>query len=63
MTKYKVDWSEIKKDEAPTLIDATARYLSATNYPAIGDVISILGIKEESDEPCTTENVHTAETI
>lgn len=54
MTKYYVDWSEIKKDEAPTLIDATARYLSSTDYPSIGDVISILGIKEESDEPCTT---------
>ena len=63
MAKYKVDWSKIKKDEAPALIEATARYLSGNNYPSIESMKSILGIMEESDESCTTENVHTAETI
>lgn len=63
MAKYYTDWNDIKEDEAPALIDAAARYLSAADYPSIGVVISILGIKKGSDEVCMDTSVPDAETI
>lgn len=63
MAKYYTDWNDIKTDEAPALIDAAARYLSAADYPSIGVVISILGIKKGSDEVCMDTSVQDAETI
>lgn len=63
MAKYYVDWNEVKTDEAPTLIDATARYVSGTDYPTIGVVLSILGIKKGCDKVCMDTSVPDAEII
>lgn len=50
MAKYKVNWNTIEPNEAPTLIDAVARYVSGAEYPAIIDILNILGVKKENEE-------------
>ena len=48
--KYLVDWNAIDETEAPTLLDAVARYVSSTAYPKIEDILAILCIKRVDQE-------------
>lgn len=49
MAKYYVDWEQVEKEEAPTLVEAVARYMSTIDYPD-RTICSILGIKEEKEK-------------
>ena len=50
MAKYKVNWNVIEPNEAPTLIDAVARYVGGAEYPSMTDILNILGVENKDEE-------------